>query len=141
MAKKILIIEDNQLSMKLFRDILVDAGYEVVTADNGDTGMGILNANGMDLLLVDIRLPGKSGIEIIDEIGRNSRLDGLKIVAITASAMKEEMDEVRKHNCDAYMVKPISLKPFIEEIREVMEKTLPARTKNGPGYAEEPKRG
>ena len=117
--------------MKLFRDILVGTGYEVLTADNGDAGLEILRRGGIDLLLVDIRLPGKSGIEIIDEVSGDRRLDMLKIVAITASAMKEEIEEIQKRSCDACMVKPISLKPFIGKIREVIEAGAPARAGHG----------
>lgn len=117
MAKTVLIVEDNELNMKLFNDLLEANGYDVLQARNGREAMESAHANIPDLILMDIQLPEVSGLEIIKWMKEDDELQHIPIVAITAFAMKGDEERIRAGGCEAYLSKPISVMNFLETVR------------------------
>ena len=117
MAKTVLIVEDNELNMKLFNDLLEANGYSVLQARNGHEAMDAARANLPDLVLMDIQLPEISGLEIIKWMKEAEDLKHIPIVAITAFAMKGDEERIRAGGCEAYLSKPISVVNFLETVR------------------------
>ena len=117
MSKKILIVEDNELNMKLFNDLLEAHGYITVTTRDGTKAVGLANSERPDLILMDIQLPEVSGLDITRQIKENDELKDVPIIAVTAFAMKGDEDKIRECGCNGYVSKPISITTFIETIR------------------------
>ena len=117
MAKRILIVEDNELNMKLFNDVLVSQGYETVQTRNGNDAVGLARAHSPDLILMDIQLPEVSGLDVIKWLKDDPRLATIPVIAVTAFAMKGDEDNIRASGCEDYVSKPISLVKFLETIR------------------------
>ncbi len=117
MAKTILIVEDNELNMKLFNDLLEANGYQTLQARNGHDAMAIAREHIPDLVLMDIQLPEVSGLEIIKWMKDAEDLKHIPIVAITAFAMKGDEERIRAGGCEAYLSKPISVVNFLETVR------------------------
>ncbi len=117
MAKTILIVEDNELNMKLFNDLLEANGYQTLQARNGHDAMAIAREHIPDLVLMDIQLPEVSGLEIIKWMKEADDLKHIPIVAITAFAMKGDEERIRAGGCEAYLSKPISVVNFLETVR------------------------
>ncbi len=118
MAKTVLIVEDNDMNMKLFNDLLEANGYHVVQARNGNEAMANLAAGHPDLILMDIQLPERSGLEITADIKADDSLRHIPIVALTAFAMKGDEERIRAGGCEAYLSKPISVSKFLETVRQ-----------------------
>lgn len=116
MTHTILIVEDNDLNMKLFRDLLQIQGLNIVETKNGFDAMQLAEAQKPDLILMDIQLPGISGIDVIRSIKNNSKTSNIPIIAVTAFAMKEDRDRIMESGCDAYLPKPISISLFLEMV-------------------------
>lgn len=117
MPKTILIVEDNELNMKLFNDLLEANGYATLQAGNGNDAMAIARAEIPDLVLMDIQLPEISGLEIIKWMKEADDLKHIPIIAITAFAMKGDEERIRAGGCEAYLSKPISVVNFLETVR------------------------
>jgi two-component system cell cycle response regulator DivK len=121
MKKKILIVEDNELNMKLFNDLLVAQGYDTLRLDNGIGALEIAKRDQPDLILMDIQLPEVSGLEVTKWIKEEEKLADIPIVAVTAFAMKGDEERILDGGCEAYISKPISVPLFIETIRKLLE--------------------
>ncbi|MDA1099780.1 MAG: response regulator [Proteobacteria bacterium] len=121
MSKKILIVEDNDTNMKLFHDLLDAHGYDTLQTKDGREVLAIMREKHPDLILMDIQLPGMSGLEITKLIKADDELKSIPIVAVTAFAMKGDEEKMRLSGCDAYIAKPISLKPFLETIKTLID--------------------
>ena len=119
-GKIILIVEDNPYNMKLAADLLGLDGFSILKAVNGQSALNILVNNSPHLILLDLRLPGMDGFEIFRRIRENKNLDATKIVAFTASAMKNEEDEIKKMGFDAFALKPIDTLNFVKCIESVI---------------------
>ena len=117
MAKSILIVEDNELNMKLFNDLLQAKGYEVIQTHNGMDALDLARAHKPDLILMDIQLPEVSGLEVTKWIKEDESINKIPIIAVTAFAMKGDEDRIRQGGCEAYISKPISVGPFLETIQ------------------------
>lgn len=117
MSEKILIVEDNELNMKLFNDLLEAHGYRTVTTRDGTTAVDLAIEEKPDLILMDIQLPEVSGLDITRQIKDNDDLKHVPIIAVTAFAMKGDEDKIRECGCNGYVSKPISITTFIETIR------------------------
>lgn len=117
MAKKIFIVEDNELNMKLFNDLLEAHGYETVTTRDGTKAMDMAKASNPDLILMDIQLPEVSGLDITRMMKADDDLKHIPIIAVTAFAMKGDEDKIRECGCNGYISKPISIGTFIETIQ------------------------
>lgn len=121
MPKKILIVEDNELNMKLFNDLLVAQGYQTLKSDDGVTALEKAKAEQPDLILMDIQLPSVSGLEVTKWIKDDDDTKSIPIIAVTAFAMKGDEEKIRDGGCEAYISKPISVPSFIKTIKEFLE--------------------
>ncbi|MDB5565105.1 MAG: two-component system response regulator [Tardiphaga sp.] len=117
MAKTVLIVEDNELNMKLFRDLLEAHGYQTVGTSNGFEALDLVRKLRPDLILMDIQLPQVSGLEVTRWIKDDPALRMIPVVAVTAFAMKGDEERIREGGCEAYLSKPISVGKFIETVR------------------------
>ena len=117
MAKTVLIVEDNELNMKLFRDLLEAHGYQAHGTSNGFVALDLVRKLRPDLILMDIQLPQVSGLEVTRWIKDDPELRSIPVVAVTAFAMKGDEERIREGGCEAYLSKPISVGKFIETVR------------------------
>lgn len=118
MPKKVLIVEDNELNMKLFQDLLDAHGYETAQTREGLKAIDLAKKYKPDLILMDIQLPGVSGLEITKWIKDDKALAKIPVVAVTAFAMKGDEKRIRAGGCEAYIAKPISVTNFLETVRK-----------------------
>jgi two-component system cell cycle response regulator DivK len=117
MAKTVLIVEDNELNMKLFHDLLEAHGYNTVQTRNGIEVMALAREHRPDLILMDIQLPEVSGLEVTRWLKDDEDLRAIPVIAITAFAMKGDEERIREGGCEAYLSKPISVAKFLETVR------------------------
>lgn len=120
MAKKILIVEDNELNMKLFHDLLESKGYDIVQTRDGMEALKIARAQMPDLILMDIQLPEVSGLEVTKWLKEDDNLKKIPVVAVTAFAMKGDEEKIREGGCEAYIAKPISVTNFLETVEQFL---------------------
>lgn len=111
--KTILVVEDDALSMRLFRDVLRAHGYNVLESSSGTEALGLARQHRPHLILMDIQLPDVSGLEVVRWIKEDERLNAIPIVAVTASAMKGDKTRMLGGGCDAYLAKPVPLPQLI----------------------------
>ena len=121
MAKKVLIVEDNELNMKLFHDLLEAQGYETLQTREGLQALALAREHRPDLILMDIQLPEISGLEVTKWIKEDDQLKSIPVIAVTAFAMKGDEEKIRQGGCEAYIAKPISIVNFIETIKKYTE--------------------
>ena len=119
-AKTVLIVEDNELNMKLFHDLLEAHGYDTVATRNGIEALDLARKHRPDLILMDIQLPEVSGLEVTKWLKDDEDLRVIPVVAVTAFAMKGDEERIREGGCEAYLSKPISVCKFIETIRHFL---------------------
>ncbi len=117
MKKTVLIVEDNDLNMKLFNDLLEAHGYATLKTADGIEALELARAHHPDLILMDIQLPEVSGLEVTKWIKEDDRLRDIPIIAVTAFAMKGDEERIRAGGCEAYLSKPISVSKFLETVR------------------------
>jgi two-component system cell cycle response regulator DivK len=122
MTKKVLIVEDNELNMKLFHDLLEAQGYETLQTREGLQALSIARENRPDLILMDIQLPEISGLEVTKWLKEDEDLAHIPVVAVTAFAMKGDEERIREGG-EAYISKPISVAHFLDTIKRLLEKT------------------
>ncbi|RPD37652.1 response regulator [Candidatus Liberibacter solanacearum] len=118
MPKKVMIVEDNELNMKLFRDLIETSGYMSIQTRSGLEALEIARQHKPDIIIMDIQLPEISGLEITKQIKEDNELQGIPVIAVTAFAMKGDEERIRKGGCEAYISKPISLSIFMETIKK-----------------------
>jgi two-component system cell cycle response regulator DivK len=118
MPKTILIVEDNELNMKLFCDLLEAHGYATVQTNEGANVLDLMRKHRPDLVLMDIQLPEISGLDVTRMIKADSDLAKTPVIAVTAFAMKGDEEKIRDGGCDAYITKPISVGTFIGTIQQ-----------------------
>jgi two-component system cell cycle response regulator DivK len=117
MAKTVLVVEDNELNMKLFHDLLEANGYNIVQTRNGLEAIDLAREHRPDLILMDIQLPEVSGLEVTKWIKEDDELRSIPVIAVTAFAMKGDEERIRQGGCEAYLSKPISVGKFIETVK------------------------
>jgi len=120
MAKTVLIVEDNELNMKLFRDLLEAHGYATLGTRNGTQALALAREHRPDLILMDIQLPEVSGLEVTKRLKDDQGLRHIPVVAVTAFAMKGDEERILAGGCEAYLSKPISVGKFIETVRRFL---------------------
>lgn len=118
MPKKVLIVEDNELNMKLFSDLLDAHGFETEQTREGLKAISLARSFKPDLILMDIQLPEVSGLEVTKWIKDDKSLAGIPIVAVTAFAMRGDEKRIRDGGCEAYISKPINVSSFLATIRK-----------------------
>ena len=119
--KKILVVEDNALNSKLFCEILMNMGFDVVAKKDGHGVIDILHNHKIALIIMDIHLPKISGFELIKTIKQDATLNHIPILAVTAFAMKDEIKAVRDSGCDDCLIKPISVMEFQEIVGKYLD--------------------
>lgn len=121
MSARILCVEDNPQNMRLVRKILKHAGYEVLEAMDGLSGVALAEKERPDLILMDINLPDIDGLEATDRIKSNEELVHIPIVALTANAMYGDEERILAAGCDGYIAKPVSKKQLIAVVGEFLD--------------------
>ena len=117
MAKTVLIVEDNELNMKLFHDLLEAHGYNTLQTRTGIEALQLAREHHPDLILMDIQLPEVSGLEVTKWIKEDETISFIPVIAVTAFAMKGDEERIRQGGCEAYISKPISVAKFLETVR------------------------
>jgi two-component system, cell cycle response regulator DivK len=123
MQKKVLVVEDNELNMKLFNDLLEAHGYKVVQTRDGLSALEIARQHMPDLILMDIQLPEVSGIEVTKWLKEDEVLRHIPVIAVTAFAMKGDEQKIREGGCEAYISKPISVMNFLQTIDKFLKQS------------------
>jgi two-component system cell cycle response regulator DivK len=118
MPKKVLVVEDNELNMKLFNDLLEANGYQVIQTRDGLSALELARQHRPDLILMDIQLPEVSGIEVTKWLKEDDDLRAIPVIAVTAFAMKGDEQKIREGGCEAYISKPISVMHFLDVVRK-----------------------
>src|ERR1700709_2005481 len=116
MLKTVLIVEDNELNMKLFSDLLEANGYATVQTRSGVEAVGLARKHHPDLILMDIQLPEGSGLQVTQWLKDDEELRSIPVIAVTAFAMKGDEEKILKGGCEAYLSKPISVAKFFETV-------------------------
>ncbi len=116
MSKTILIVEDNELNMKLFNDLLRAHGYDTVQTMDGRDAVDLVKEHMPDLILMDIQLPEISGLEVTKILKADDNLKHIPVIAVTAFAMKGDEEKIREGGCEGYIAKPISVPVFLETV-------------------------
>ena len=119
--KLILIVEDNELNMKLFHDLLDSQGYQTLQTREGLQALALARQHHPDLILMDLQLPEISGLEVTKWLKDDEELSHIPIIAVTAFAMKGDEERIRQGGCEAYISKPISVMHFLDTVRKHLQ--------------------
>ncbi len=119
-TKCVLIVEDNELNMKLFHDLLEAHGYATLQTKDGVEALRLARDHRPDLILMDIQLPEVSGLEVTKWIKEDDDLKSIPIIAITAFAMKGDEEKIRESGCEDYLAKPISVGKFLQAVQRYL---------------------
>ena len=122
--QKVLIVEDNELNMKLFHDLLEANGLDTVQTSDGREVLDLAREHNPDLILMDIQLPEVSGLEITKWLKDDEELHSIPVIAVTAFAMKGDEERIRQGGCEAYISKPISVPGFLETMKKFLDGDL-----------------
>ncbi len=117
----ILIVEDNEKNLKLVRDVLQVKGYATLEAGTGEDAIRLARERKPDLILMDIQLPGMSGIEALEILRADPATAALSVIAVTASVMQHDRKQITAAGFDAYVGKPINIKEFLDAVRSALE--------------------
>jgi two-component system cell cycle response regulator DivK len=118
--RRVLIVEDNDLNMKLFNDLLEAHGYFTLQTKDGVEALRMARQHRPDLILMDIQLPEVSGLEVTKWLKADDGLRSIPVVAVTAFAMKGDEEKIREGGCEAYIAKPISVASFMRTIERFL---------------------
>lgn len=142
MAKRVLVVEDNELNLKLFCDLLRAHDFAAEPVSDGREAVARAREFAPDLIVMDIQMPHVTGYDLIREMKRDAGLRAIPIMAVTAYAGREDEERIRAAGADAYVSKPISLARFIEEVRALapggdsVEEAAEAGADEAPGEPE-----
>lgn len=117
----ILIVEDNEKNLKLVRDVLEVKGHATLVAGTGEEGVALARLQVPDLVLMDIQLPGISGVEALARLRGDPATAAIPVAAVTASVMQQDRSAITAAGFDAYIGKPIDLKSFLAEVQRLLE--------------------
>ncbi|MBC2779042.1 response regulator [Parasphingopyxis marina] len=120
MAKKVLVVEDNELNRKLFCDLLRAHDYTAEPVSDGREALAAAKNHTPDLIIMDIQMPHVSGLDLIGELKGDAGLKSIPIMAVTAYAAKGDEERIRTAGAESYVSKPISVVKFIEEVRTLI---------------------
>jgi two-component system cell cycle response regulator DivK len=118
--KTVLIVEDNELNLKLFNDLLEARGYNILQTREGLEALRIAREHKPDLILMDIQLPEVSGLEVTKWLKEDDELKSIPVIAVTAFAMKGDEEKIREGGCEAYIAKPISISSFLATVEKFL---------------------
>ncbi len=114
--KKVLIVEDEEKNQRLFKDVLEKVGYKIITAGDGEQGVQLALKEKPGLILMDMQMPVKDGLEATREIKDNPLTSKIPVVALTALAMRGDEDRIRDAGCDDYISKPVQIRVLIDKV-------------------------
>nr|WP_282098261.1 response regulator [Qipengyuania aestuarii] len=120
-AKRILVVEDNDLNRKLFCDVLKANGYEVVPVADGSNVVGTAKKSEPALIIMDIQLPNINGVELIAQLKSDKALKHVPVLAVTAYAGRGDEDRIREAGAQDYLAKPVSIGPFMNSVRQLLD--------------------
>ena len=124
LEKTVLVVEDDHVSTKLFREALEAHGYNVLQAKDGMEGWRMAREHRTDLILMDIRLPGVSGLDVTKWLKTDETLKSIPVIAITAFAMEGDEEKMLEGGCDAYIPKPISVSDFLQTVERFANRVV-----------------
>ena len=116
----ILLVEDNDNNRLLVRDVLQASSYRVIEAQNAEDGLRMAAEQLPALILMDIQLPGMNGIEALQRLRADPATRAIPVIAVTASAMTQDRSQIMAAGFDGYQPKPISVKGFLQAVREML---------------------
>jgi len=122
MSDLILIVEDNEKNMKLARDLLRFHGFAIIEATNAEDGLELARAQTPRLVLMDVQLPGMDGVTALGHLRADARTAKIPVVAMTASVMKEDRERFDKAGFDGFIMKPIDVRAFPQQVRDHIAK-------------------
>ena len=122
-SELILLVEDNEKNRKLAHDVLVHQGYRVADAESGEHALQLARQERPDLVLMDIHLPGIDGIAALQQLRADPATRSIPVMAVTASAMTHDRAKIMAAGFDGYQSKPISVKPFLVAVRELLDRS------------------
>ena len=137
----ILIIEDNDKNLKLVRDVLQVKGYATIEAGTAEDGVELARERKPDLILMDIQLPGMSGIEALKVLRADATTATIPAIAVTASVMQQDRRLITEAGFDGYVGKPINIKEFLDAVRSTLEERQPRAPQERPKARVAPLRG
>jgi two-component system cell cycle response regulator DivK len=117
-GEQILVVEDNEKNMKLFRDVLRATGYRTLEATSGGQAVELATEHGPDLVLMDIRLPDIDGVEALGRLRADERTALIPVLALTAQAMEGDRERFLAAGFDGYLPKPVSIVALVGEVRQ-----------------------
>jgi two-component system, cell cycle response regulator DivK len=118
----VLVVEDNEMNMKLFRDVLQAAGYSTLEATTGVGGVELAREHGPELVLMDIRLPDIDGVEALGRLRADERTRVVPVVALTAQAMEGDRERFLTAGFDGYLPKPVDITQLVATVRHHCER-------------------
>lgn len=121
----ILIIEDNERNLKLVREVLQVKGFRTLEAGTAEEGIRLAGGHKPDLILLDIQLPGMSGIEALQVLRADPQTAAIPVLAVTASVMQKERNLITEAGFDGFVSKPINIKEFLDAVRSALGKNSP----------------
>ncbi|GIL37840.1 response regulator [Roseiterribacter gracilis] len=120
MSKTVLIVEDNELNMKLFNDLLEAHGFRTLQTRDGMEALKLAREHRPDLIVMDIQLPEVSGLDVTKWLKEDDHLRDIPVIAVTAFAMKGDEEKIREGGCEDYIAKPISVTKFLETVQKYL---------------------
>jgi two-component system cell cycle response regulator DivK len=117
----VLIVEDDEVNLKLARSVLQASGYEVLEAITGEQGVSLARQAQPDLVLMDIQLPGIDGIEAFRQLRADSATRAIPVIAVTASTSPADRVAIRAAGFDAFLAKPVKLTELVDTVRRVLD--------------------
>jgi len=121
MSKRILVVEDNPMNLKLFAELLTIHGYDFLVAENGMDALKLIQEQSPRLVLLDLQLPDISGFDVLRQIKENDATKAIPVIAVTAFAMQGDEERALSAGCVAYITKPISVATFHHQIERALE--------------------
>jgi two-component system cell cycle response regulator DivK len=118
--KRIMIVEDHELNMRLMNDLLEAHGYDIIKTGDGEAAYDLAREGAPDLILMDIQLPGASGLEVARWLKDDARTRHIPIIAVTAFAMRGDERRALESGCDAYIAKPIMVQDFLRKLESLL---------------------
>ncbi len=122
--KSVLVVEDNELNMRLFCDLLDAFGYATYQSRDGIDALDIARDKKPDLIVMDIQLPEVSGLDITRWIKDDNEIADIPVLAVTAFAMRADEQRVREAGCEGYLSKPIQMASFLKAVKELVGETV-----------------
>jgi two-component system cell cycle response regulator DivK len=120
-GERILVVEDNELNMKLFRDVLLATGYRALEATTGGEAIALATEHAPDLVLMDIQLPDLDGVQTLHRLRANARTATIPILAVTSQSMRGDRERFLREGFDGYVAKPVNIRELLGIVRQHCE--------------------